>query len=186
MGTRPWAGQAGAKGDPEHPATYVSHISALEFVRRLNAAGERRYRLPTQCEWFHAAEAGTGTPYRMGDSAEGVPEYAWCGYRTYKDGRMTSKHAPIVPQAVGQLKPNPWGLYDMAGNAQEWTNDGSRYSSWKPAPVDPEGEAGGPYRVVCGGNFLWQNTQILPYRRSRHGPGYHGVGVGFRLARNPP
>ncbi len=186
MGTRPWAGQVGARDGPQHPATYVSYISAQEFIRRLNLAGRRRYRLPTQCEWFHAAEAGTGTPYGMGDDPEEVPEYAWCSYLVMKGERMVAKHSRRLPQSVGKLEPNPWGLHDMAGNAQEWANDRSRYSSWKPVPVDPKGESEGPYRVVCGGNFLWQNTELLRHRRSRHRPHYHGVGVGFRLARDLP
>ena len=183
MGTRPWAGRVGAKEDPKHPATFVSYISAKEFIRRMNAAGKRRYRLPTQCEWFHAAEAGTGTRYGMGNDRDKVPEYAWCSYKKRKNGEL-QRHFPLTPQAVGLLKPNPWGLYDMAANAQEWANDRSRWTSWRPAPVDPKGESVGPWRVACGGNFTWRDWQVLRHRRSRHCPYYHGVGVGFRLARD--
>src|SRR5690606_40081673 len=51
MGTKPWLGRPFAKDAPDHPVTYVTYHDAQEFIARLNACGDARYRLPTEAEW---------------------------------------------------------------------------------------------------------------------------------------
>ncbi|MHC1767468.1 MAG: formylglycine-generating enzyme family protein [Verrucomicrobiia bacterium] len=77
------------------------------------------YRLPTEAEWEYGCRAGTTTRISFGDAlgCDEVCEYCalfdsymrWCG----NEG----------PDRVGQKSPNPWGLYDMHGNAVEWCQD---------------------------------------------------------------
>ena len=185
MGTRPWSGKQGAKDNPKHPATFVSYLDCQEFIRRLNACGSRKYRLPTHCEWLYAARAGTD--FALGfDPRKDILEHAWCSARVPAKGFFTS------PQAVGLFKPNPWGLYDMGGNAAEWVHDW-RANRWYNAKrqgrttrTDPMGPKKGTHRLQCGGNFRWQPRQILAYPQSKRQPYYRGVGMGFRLARNIP
>lgn len=59
----------------------------------------------------------------------------------------------IVTAAVGTYQPNPWGLYDMHGNAAEWT-----LSLYRPYPYrddDGRNEVGiSGLRVVRGGSFF--------------------------------
>jgi formylglycine-generating enzyme required for sulfatase activity len=75
------------------------------------------FRLPTDAEWEYAYRSGTTTPFYNGEitSCDGVDpgldEIAW-----YSENAT-------VPQPVGQKLPNAWGLYDMAGNVLEETND---------------------------------------------------------------
>ena len=178
MGTRPWSGKPAAKDDPKHPATYVNYIDCQEFIRRLNACGKRRYRLPTHCEWLYAARAGTD--FALGfDPGKDILEYAWCSARVPTMGFFTS------PQAVGLCKPNPWGLYDMGGNATEWVLDwyASDYYAPGSAKTHPMGPKEGTYRLHCGGHFGWLPPRILRYPQSNHRPHYRGPGVGFRLRR---
>ena len=191
MGTRPWSGRTAAKDDPDCPATYVNYLDCQEFIARVNACGGRKYRLPTYCEWLHAAAAGSDSAYAFGKDKDRAYEYAWCITRLRdKDNRWVWR-SPTSPQAVGRLKPNPWGLYDMAGNAHEWCHDWwgwRRYGARKPSPTmtDPMGPKTGESRVLCGRNFRNRARDVLGRPSSVHRPHYRAFGVGFRLRRAVP
>ena len=189
MGTRPWSGQAAAKDNPRFPVTYVNYLDCQEFIRRLNACGVRKYRLPTACEWFYAARAGTEFKYGFGGPAwRRFHEHAWCLARVYNEkGRMVGKRVPKAPQAVGRLKPNPWGLYDMSGNAREWVRDWH----WDGLKQSDATDCMGPmpekgrrrFRMTCGGHFRYFPGQVMRYGKARHRPHYRSFGMGFRLQR---
>ena len=103
-----------------------------------NASG---YRLPTEAEWEYACRAGTATKFYFGDNEDNLKSWAW--FRDNSDSQ---------PHPVAQKKPNPWGLYDMAGNLWEWCNDfyGARYYRTSPAD-NPPGPDHGEKRVLRGG-----------------------------------
>ena len=186
MGTRPWAGQVAAGNNPEFPVTYVNWLDCQEFIRRLNACGKRKYRLPTACEWLYAARGGTDSPFGFGfeKGKKVIAEYAWC-----KVLRGPVRRQPKLPRPVGGLKPNPWGLYDMAGNAREWVHDRAHF--WpqdlkNAGGKDFTGSKTGSYRMACGGHFLYYQWEVLRYTHARRGPCYRGFGMGFRVARDIP
>lgn len=92
------------------------------------------YRLPTEAEWEYAARAGTRTDYYYGDmdpTLDGssfecdldanLDRIGWyCGNSGAPSGQPEpAGHA----HPVAQKEPNDFGLYDVAGNAYEWTND---------------------------------------------------------------
>ena len=96
------------------PFLPVRRFNAYAFIDSLNsAAGAELYRLPTATEWKYACRAGTTTAWSFGDDSSELTYYAWYGSNT---GQV---------QGVGLKLPNPWGLYDMHGNAAEMT--GSSY-----------------------------------------------------------
>jgi formylglycine-generating enzyme len=92
------------------------------------------YRLPTGPEWEYAAKAGTTTTTYNGDITTGTSEgcvqdpvlddIAWYCWNT---GYMNGSD-PWTPDSLGMLHevglklPNPFGLYDMLGNAFEWVD----------------------------------------------------------------
>lgn len=99
-------------GKEGFPAVSMSAYSALVFCKWLSTVTGRFYRLPTEAEWEYAARAGTEEAYSFGDTTVDLDAYAV--YYKNADGKYAK---------VGTKKPNPWGLYDMHGNAAEWTLD---------------------------------------------------------------
>ncbi|MDR2455102.1 MAG: formylglycine-generating enzyme family protein [Deltaproteobacteria bacterium] len=161
------------QGRPKSPVVNVSWDDVQSFLRKLGEMDGRVYRLPTEAEWEYAARAGTSTAFHFGSSDSRLSEYAWCGGIKAGAGLFE----------VGVKLPNPWGLYDMYGNAAEWVSDwyGEDYYSQKASP-DPKGPSSGTMRGVRGGSAeshesacqsAWREGD-LPMVRSGH--------IGFRAA----
>ncbi len=160
------------------PKVGVSWNDAKDFLARLNERDpDGLYRLLTEAEFEYAARAGSSAAYTFGDREEALPNHANC--RGEVDGYP--ERAPIA-----SFEPNPWGLYDVQGNVEEWVADryGS-YSSNGETEVDPKGPLTGTDRVRRGGSFrnaaesctLWSRKQSTTESRSKD--------LGFRIARSP-
>jgi formylglycine-generating enzyme required for sulfatase activity len=145
--------QSAWKAD-DHPVETVSWEDAVTFCRELsNLPEERRtgrvYRLPTEAEWEYACRAGTATRYSCGDTERDLDAFAWFPW-----GANQKTHA------VGQKKPNDWGLFDMHGNVWEWTGDWYSAGYYaEAAGSDPQGPPGGSFRVIKGGS--WNDSARL-------------------------
>ncbi len=151
MGNNP----SNAPGDPECPAQNISWDDCQRFIERCNQSlsGRKfRFRLPTEAEWEYACRAGTTTVYSFGDVAASLPEYGWF------TGNAASKL-----HRVAQLKPNPWGLFDIHGGIWEWCSDWHEPEYYRRSPVeDPPGPATGTRRICA--------AAAISTRRMRPGP----------------
>jgi formylglycine-generating enzyme required for sulfatase activity len=177
MGSRPWEGRDRVREGPDYPAVFVSWNDVEDFVARLNA-GEQEpvYRLPTEAEWEYACRAGTTTAWSFGDETDRAPEYAWYSATAWGAGKRFAHE-------VGRKRPNPWGLFDMHGNAWEWVADGLRlYTGEGQAdPVGPRSEGG--TRVVRGGDYASLADLIRSPYRATNSPSTRNSSTGFRLVR---
>jgi formylglycine-generating enzyme required for sulfatase activity len=148
----------------------------LEFCRKLSAmpaerAARRAYRLPTEAEWEYACRAGTATRWYCGDDETSLADVAWCG-----------KDSGKMPHAVGEKKPNAWGLYDMHGNVWQWCADWFTPDYYKQSlPSDPSGPPAGSRRVLRGGNWHDPSSYCRSAFRSFTTPADHSHCTGFRV-----
>ena len=130
-------------------------------------------RLPTEAEWEYAARAGTTTAYFSGNTEADLNTVGW--YDANSNDRLSE---------VAQKLANPFGLYDMHGNAWEWCSD--FYGPYKGDRVkDPVGPSSGTRRAVRGGS--WDDPKHSA--RSAHRVGFVPTErfsqVGFRVALSP-
>lgn len=91
------------------PVDGVSYGEARQFCSQLSELTGIPYDVPEDYEWEYACRAGTTTVYSFGNDVRLLDEYGW-----YKHNSNCMTHP------VGLKKPNPWGLFDVHGQIQEW------------------------------------------------------------------
>jgi len=117
--------------EDSHPVTCVSWEDAIAYASWLSQRTHRKYRLLTEAEWEYAARAGTTTPRFWGDDPRRSCEHAngadlstrarVPGAGTWVIANCNDRYAYTAP--VGTYRANAFGLHDMLGNAEEWTQD---------------------------------------------------------------
>jgi formylglycine-generating enzyme required for sulfatase activity len=136
---RSWRDPGFEQGE-DHPVTCVNWHDATAYADWLTERTGHRYRLPSEAEWEYAARAGTATAYWFGDTPDDVCRHANLGdastrerfhwdrtkikYEVLQDWKgepCDDGYATTAP--VEAFPPNPWGLYGMNGNANEWVAD---------------------------------------------------------------
>ncbi len=179
------------KGSDDLPVEQVSWLDAVKFCNALGAKEGRPafyringdivsvpdpkapgYRLPTEAEWEYACRAGRGTRFSFGDDASDLGSFAW--FVSNSDSKT---------HAVGQKRPNAFGLYDMHGNVYEWCSDWFDASYYAQSPAqDPRGAATASGRVIRGGSWISVPRLARSASRGRSTPAVRGNALGFRLA----
>lgn len=157
------------------PVENVSWDEASDFAEEMRVITGIKVKLPTEAQWEYACRAGGAHEKYCG--AGGRPErLAW-----YEENSGKEMHA------VAQLTANEWGLYDMSGNAWEWTLDcwNKNYegapadgSSWKSGECDK--------RVLRSGTTFQDAKSVRAADRMNGGTDYKSEHTGMRLVRVMP
>jgi len=157
---------------PDIPMVYLNLYDCLSFIDSLNAMDTTYvYRLPSYSEWLYASRATTYTPYFWGeDTLESIFDYCW--FQSNSDGLLHS---------AGTRERNQWGLYDMCGNATEWTLYGDGYES-----EDPKTGASIIQHPLCGGSYRDNAFDCRTDRCLLGDSSYRYLDTGFRLVRTAP
>ena len=160
--------------------TNVSWDDAVEYAEWLSGQTGKRYRLPTEAEWEYAARAGTETDYWWGNQI-GAKRANWA-----RGDPGWVKHRP---SNVGHFPPNPFGLYDTAGNVWEWVED-CWHENYEGASTDGSawlesngGDCG--QRVMRGGSWASGPGLLRASGRFRFSVAdLRNSDIGFRLAQD--
>lgn len=125
------------------------------------------YRLPTEAEWQHAANA-----------AEHPAPYMYAGSNDINDVAWYNENSNERTNPVGTKQPNSLGIFDMSGNVIEWCWDmyGFEFPSGGDNPTGPED---GPNRMGRGGSWSSFTGSCQVDSRS-YGPGRSDLPINRR------
>ena len=195
--------------DPQQPAVRVSWLEAMAFCRWLSKETGLTFDLPTEEEWEYAARAGNDDPFYFGPLDSDFSPFANLGDISFGQGLLPQitgglEHLVreggaiadnryddrfIVTAPVGSFAPNPWGLYDMHGNAAEWTKS-TYHPVVLPSICPPTSESVNPVpdpgpeaerKVVRGGSFFTPPRWARAGIRRGHPAWQRVFDVGFRV-----
>jgi hypothetical protein len=153
----------GAATSADEPIANITWTQASAYLKWC------RKQLPTEAQWEASARTIDGRLYPWGPDAP-----PWPGPR---------RTLPLNPVMSQPLDMSPYGVFDLAGNANEWTADwyDPRYFQQfqDTVAVDPTGperlRSKLPTRVVKGGSKAWEACW-----REGARPESHTANLGFR------
>ena len=153
----------------EHPVACVSWDDAQGYVKWLSTKSGARYRLLTEAEWEYAARAGTTTAFQTG--------------KTITIAKANFNYSILSTTIVGSYVANKFGLFDMAGNVWEWTQD-CYYDNYRNADSNGKAAEGGDCNRVSRGGGWDSGPQLLRSALRNWNPAFNrNYNRGFRVAR---
>ena len=159
-----------------HPVVEVSWDDANAYTRWLSQQTGKRYRLLSESEWEYMARAGTRTSFWWGSSAGTGNAHCFDCKSDFSTGK---------PAKIGTYEPNPFGIYDTAGNVYEWVQD-CYHPNYRGAPSDSSVWEGGDCnnRIARGGAYRSPATSMRAENREKFESTRGHYNVGFRIARD--
>lgn len=175
-----------------HPVLNITWNDAQALAAWLSKKEHVYYRLPTEAEWEYSCRAGTTTRYPNGDDPESLSRFAntfdadaasyWPRFASHA---LKSHDGFAFTSPVGSFPPNGFGLYDMVGNAWEWTADWYGENTYAQSPLaDPQGPVDGEVKVRRGGSWhTWSLYARCAFRNWNTTTTRYTL-VGMRLVRD--
>ena len=172
-------------GRGQRPVINIWWEDARAYVRWLADETGKAYRLLSESEYEYAARAGTTTIFSAGDSIT-TAQANYDGSFTYplsggQKGEIRHRTLPVA-----SFDPNPWGLYQLNGNIDEWVED-CWHRNYDGAPSDGSAwtSVDCDRHVLRGGSWNSAPWQLrLASRDSVASAVVFLPAIGFRVARD--
>lgn len=185
--------------EDNHPAVCISYDDAVAYTAWLSATTGKAYRLPSDAEWEYAARGGTTTPWYWGAAPEkgcsvanllSAGTVAALGWPKSLADRFVCSTGRSFTEPVASYPPNPYGLYDMLGNAFEFAADCNSKDN-QDAHADGTARRARDAGVDCARHYLKGGAFHTPFWLTRAAvrgapipADLHMFAVGFRVARS--
>jgi len=159
------------EGYENHPMVVVTWFGAKAYCEYYG------WRLPSEIEWEKAARGADGRPFPWGNEIVGGNANFYASRDPFEE--FSGKQGNTTP--VGFYNgstysgyktldsKSPYGVYDMAGNVEQWTAD--IYENQH-------------YRYLRGGSKQTYAYNLRVWTRNNAGPYYFSPSIGFRCVRD--
>jgi formylglycine-generating enzyme required for sulfatase activity len=165
-------------GRGRRPVINVSWKDAKAYVEWIATKTHKPYRLLTEAEREYVTRAGTSTIFWWGNSIS-TSQANYNGNGVYGNGTKGEWRKQTVP--VDSFAPNPFGLYQVHGNVNEWVED-CAHDSYVGAPSDGSAWNTGSCNAHIQRGGSWVNHPR--YLRASHRSDINDANtIGFRVAR---
>lgn len=178
--------------EPNQPVVRISWHDAVAYAEWLSNKTGLNYRLPTEAEWEYAARAGNTGSDDWGNNPAQACRYANIYDQTSREAKALNwenypcKDGQVAAAPIAQYTANPFGLYDLLGNASEWTCSAydADYAGGETRCADAKATG---RRVLRGGSWFDSPNLIRFAYRFQSVPEYGKwrSDVGFRLVLEP-
>lgn len=169
----------------DHPVSFITYDEAKSFCNWLNRIDKTHYyRLPYSYEWDYVMSEGFQNTYPW---PADIDEAEVSSYANLQDISIMGTFYNFGPSChkwndgytfkspVASYRPNGFGVFDLAGNVAEWTEDTAR---------DRPG-----YKIIKGGSFFVTKDQAQLSKTTMTAASFDATmrhyGIGMRLVRVP-
>lgn len=161
-----WAEGSFPANDADKPVNTVSWFDAKAYCKWKNK------RLPTEAEWEKAARGPDGR------------RFPWGNDFNLKKLNTMGLYGGTTPVGTFEESKSPYGIFDMAGNVQEWTLDS--YKKYPGSDYEDD-DFGEKFKVIRGGGWggighYGSEVYVRSAYRNYAPPGGTYDDVGFRCA----